>query len=77
MSTKPAIIIRIDKCKAERSEFRFTDTFEEGVGEKTDTPISERTEFRFTDSFQIGRGREFGVRVMDDIVSLPHVEIRF
>jgi len=38
---------------------------------------ADKTEFRFTDSFQIGRGRESEIRIMDDIVSRPHAEIRF
>ena len=77
MSTKTAIIIRIDKCKAERAEYHFSDSFEVGVGEKSDAPISESTEFCFTDSFTIGRGEEYDVPIMDKIVSRPHAEIRF
>ncbi|MEA1947060.1 MAG: FHA domain-containing protein [Thermodesulfobacteriota bacterium] len=49
----PTIIVKIEKGKA------------------------EKTDFRFADSFQIGRGRESEVRIMDDIVSRPHAEIRF
>jgi membrane-bound lytic murein transglycosylase D len=49
----PAIIVKIEKGKA------------------------DKTEFRFTDSFQIGRGRESEIRIMDDIVSRPHAEVRF
>ena len=76
MSTKPAIIIRIDKEKAEKSEFYFTDSFKIGP-EESDTPISERTECRFTDSFTIGRGEECDISIMDKVVSRPHAEIRF
>ena len=38
---------------------------------------ADKAEFRFTESFQIGRGRESEIRIMDDIVSRPHAEIRF
>ena len=77
MSTIPAIIIRINKEKAGKAEFHFTDSFPVRRGEESDTPISERTEFRFTDSFTIGRGEEFDIPIMDKIVSRPHAEIRF
>ena len=53
MLANPAIIVRIEEGKA------------------------EKTEFRFTDSFQIGRGEESDVRIMNDVVSRPHAEIRF
>jgi len=49
----PTIVVKIEKGKA------------------------EKTKFRFADSFQIGRGRESEIRIMDDIVSQLHVEIRF
>ena len=52
-STPPTIIVKIEKGEA------------------------QKTEFRFTNSFQIGRGRDSDVRIMDNIVSRPHAEIRF
>ena len=77
MSTKPAIIIRIDNLEGQKSEVYFTDSFKIKPEEESDTPITKKTEFRFTDSFTIGRREESDICIIDKVVSRHHAEIRF